>query len=621
MERSLGVFPYCLFELFIELSFMKKLLLAFSFLLFCKPCFANIAEGDDWLALVHYRPKTFGGYESTIDSENFFLSENGKTNPKAELEATINLFESDDEQRCFFPARYKLLKKHNLAKKDFPKCKDLEKFYDDLQPSGVTFLFTDAYMNNPSSLFGHTLLRIDTARKGTQLLAHGVNFGAYTEGQENTVLYAILGLTGGYYGGYTVKPYYDIINTYNNIENRDIWEFNIDFTPQELDYFVAHLWEVGQTQTRYYFFTENCSYILMEFFDAVRPSLKLADDFPAQTIPLDTVKAVYARPGLVKSVNYRPSRQAKIRHRYDKMSNKEKNAYIDVILKQNWGMEKLDDSQKADVLETAYQYIQYQYVAREVELKEYRSRSFEALKARSGIKESGRIDELTNGKTPLKTHDSMRATIGAGVRNGEGFQEISYRPAYHSLTDNNYGFLRGAEINFLNTTIRHYDQSNKTVLQQFDLVGIKSISPIDVMFSPISYVIEAGIAREMNPRTEKEGYVFNLKVGGGATYALTDEIWVYGLGNAYGAYGGFLPRSQWVGVGFAGGMFIDVEKIRILAEAEKVFATDKFADKMKYKVEASYALSRNLALAVEYNYHQNYGKDLDEAILSGRVYF
>ena len=117
-----------------------------------------------------------------------------------------------------------------------------------MSPSGVTILFTDAYMNNPSSLFGHTLFRIDTSRKGTQLLAHGVNYGAVT-GEENGVLFAVLGLTGGYMGSFTVKPYYDVINTYNNIENRDIWEMNLDLSPEELNMFVAHLWEIGHTHT------------------------------------------------------------------------------------------------------------------------------------------------------------------------------------------------------------------------------------------------------------------------------------------------------------------------------------------------------------------------------------
>lgn len=582
---------------------------------------AETAYSPEWLALGHYRPKEGDKYISTIDSDNFFVSPEGKVSPQKELEATIALFASNEDKRCLFPARYKYLKQQGLVKNTFPKCEELEQFYQDLQPSGVTLLFTDAYMNNPSSLFGHTLLRIDTARKGTQLLAHGANYGAFTEGKENSVLFAVWGLTGGYYGGFTVKPYYDVINTYNNIENRDIWELNLDLSPAELDLFVAHLWEVGHSQTRYYFFTQNCSYMLMETLDAVRPSLKLADDFPLQTIPLDTLKAVYQRPGLVKNIHYRPSRQAKIKHRYQQMNEMEKEAYLQAIKQQNWDLQGLEDSQKADVLETAYQYVQYQYVAHDLELADYRKRSFKALTARNQIDEKGRFSELAKGASPLDTHEAMRATAGIGFRDGEAFEEISYRPAYHSLTDDNYGFLRGAEINFLNTKIRHYDSSDKTVLQQFDLVGIKSLSPIDAMFKPISYVIEAGIKREMNPRTEKEGYAFNLKVGGGSTVALSDEIWLYVLGSGYGSYGGFLPHNSWAGVSWTIGTFADFGRWRLVAEAEKIVATDHFADKMKYKAEIAYTISRNNAVAAEYHFEQNYGRDIDESLISWRTYF
>lgn len=580
------------------------------------------AYSPEWLALGHYRPQGNGQYESTIDSDNFFLAPDGKENPENELKATIALFAGQDEKRCFFPGRYLYLKKHKLTSADFPKCKEYEQFQKDLQPAGVTLLFTDAYMNNPSSLFGHTLLRIDTARKGTQLLAHGANYGAFTAGQENSVLFAVLGLTGGYYGGFTVKPYYDVINTYNNIENRDIWELNLDFTPEELDLFVAHLWEVGQAQSRYYFFTRNCSYMLMETLDAVRPGLHLADDFPVQAIPLDTVKAVYSRPGLVKGINYRPSRQAKIKHRYKQMNTKEKEAYLAAIKNQDWTLSGVDDNAaKADILETAYQYVQYQYVAHELELSDYRQRSFKALLARNKIAENGKMEELKDGKNPLFSHNAMRAVFGAGIRNGEAFQEVSYRPAYHSLTDDNYGFLRGAEINFLNTTFRHYDDSDKTVLQQFDLVGIKSLSPIDAMFKPISYLINADVKREMNPGTEKEGYTFNLKVGGGSTVALNEEIWFYFLGSVYAGYGAILPDNTIGGLGWTAGIFADYGSWRLIAEAEKVLATNHFGDKMRYKAEAVYSLNRSNAIAAEYCYEQNYGKDLDEALVSWRYYF
>jgi len=580
----------------------------------------DFAYSSEWLALGHYQ-KDGKGYESTIDTPNFFLSKNGKVNPKDELMASIDLFESENnEQKCLFPARYKLLKKNKLIKSSLPHCEELEKFYADLQPKGVTFLFTDAYMNSPSSLFGHTLLRIDTARKGTQLLAHGANYGAFT-GDNPGPLYPILGIVGGYFGGFTVKPYYDIINTYNNIENRDIWEFELDFSQEELDFFVAHLWEVGHAQSRYYFFTRNCSYMLMETLDAVRPSLKLAQKFAVQTIPLDTVKAVYNSKGLVKKVNYRPSRQNKIKNLYKQMSETEKKCFLQTITEQNYDMDGLSEEEKARVAEAAYQYVQYKYVARDLELKDYRKQSFGLLKVRSKLKNKEKENATFGEQNSFEAHDSMRFTWGAGVRNGTGFQEIAYRPAYHSLTDDNYGFLQGAEINFLNTTLRHYDKDDKYVLQKFELLGIRSVAPIDAMFAPISFQILADVSREINPDDGKEGYVANLVVGGGGTLALHDNFWLFAMINNHLAYGGFLPRNQWAGVGAQVGVLVNVGDWRGLAEAEKVYASSKIGAKNIYKGEVVYSLNRNWAVALHYKYQQNYGRDIDETYLGFRSYF
>ncbi len=579
----------------------------------------HFAYSDEWLALGHYQSDG-KGYESTIDTENFFLSENGKVNPEDELKATILLFEgNDNELKCKFPARYMVLKKRKLITKDFPQCKDYEQYYDDLRPEGVTFIFTDAYMNNPSSLFGHTLLRVDTARKGTQLLAHGANYGAYI-GENPSPLYPLLGLVGGYYGGFTIKPYFDIINTYNNIENRDIWEFELNFSSEEKDLLVAHLWELSGVQARYYFFGRNCSYMLMETLDAVRPELKMAQEFPLQTIPTDTVKKVYQAQGLVKKINYRPSRQNKIKYNYTLMNEQEQNATEQAIFKQNYNFENLSEKSQAKITETVYQYIQYQYVAENLDLRDYRKQSFMALRSRSKLKTKIDEDEL-QGQYPFLAHGSMRATFGAGVRNGEGFQELSYRPAYHSLTDNNYGFLRGAEINFLNTTLRHYDDDDKYVLEKFELLGIRSVSPINKLFKPISFQILVNINRENNFDNQKNGYVANFVVGGGGTYALNNNIWLFAMMNNHLAYGGFLPRNQWGGVGGQIGILIDAGNLRTLVEAEKVFASSKIGAKTVYKAEIAYSLNRDWAWEGRYKYQQNYGKDIDEMYLGIRSYF
>lgn len=201
----------------------------------------------------------------------------------------------------------------------------------------------------------------------------------------------------------------------------------------------------------------------MEALDAVRPSLRLADDFPMQTIPLDTVKAVNARPGLVKAVHYRPSRQSRLNDQYRQMTVAQKKAFERFVLDGEYGPEGLTPEEQAGVAEAAYQFVQYQYVAKNIDLKDYRRQSFKLLVARNNLKAKDNFKPLAEGKSPLKTHEAMRLSAGAGVRNGQGFQQLEFRPAYHSLTDDSYGMLPGAEINFLNFAMRHYDGRNNYV--------------------------------------------------------------------------------------------------------------------------------------------------------------
>lgn len=582
----------------------------------------SVAEDKEWLALLHFQKQIIGVDESTIDSETFFISPVGKYNPDAELTATIRLFEetSDNDKKCLYPARYQWLKKKGLITKPFPSCKELESFYDDIRPSGVTLIFTNAYMNNPASLFGHTLLRIDTARKGTQLLAHGANYGAFT-GEENGILFAVLGLTGGYYGGFTVKPYHQIVNEYNNIENRDIWELSLDLTPDETQYLLAHLWEIGQTKTKYYFFTENCSYMLLELLDVIRPDLRLAEQFPVHAIPLDTFKAVSSRTNFIKAINYRPSRQNKIIHQYNQMNKKQQKSFKNIITQQTFNYDDLSNDEKSDVLETAYQYVQYQYVARNLELKDYRKRSFKILTERNKLDKKEITEPQLVGKNPLQSHASSQIGIGFGNRNGEMFEQINLRPAYTSLLDNSYGLLSGAEINFLNIVARHYDDSDKFVLQNLNIIGINSISSRDFMFQPISYNIHLDINREMNPDTQEEGYVLELHGGAGVAYSLTDNIKTFGFVNNHLAYGGFLPHNSWVGIGAEIGIHADYENWRLLTSAEKIFASSHFADKIKYKAGISFDLSRNTALQLHYKFNDNHVHNEEETMLNLQFFY
>lgn len=565
------------------------------------------ASAPEWLALGHYQPAFFGGYKSTLDTPGFFLAPDGRTNPVSELDATRALLrdkQGDTIKKCLFPARYLLLQKAGESLAPYPACPDFESFRTDLNPAALTLLYTDAYMNNPSSLFGHTLLRIDIPEGRTQLVAHGVNYGAFVDPNENGVLFAVLGLTGGYLGGFSVKPYYDIINTYNNIENRDIWEMTLALSDEELAFFVAHLWELGHNQSRYFFFSENCSYMLMEVLDAVRPSLHMAAAFRGTVIPADTLKAVAAQTNLVKRTHYRPSRQKRIAVKYEAMParvQKRLSHYLADIT--GTDLSDLSPLEQAMLYDVAYEYLQYQAVAGEIDLPLYRKKTFHTLKKRRDLPVlSGK--EVPEPVSPLLSHASKRLVLSQGWLRGEAFQELDMRWAYHSLTDAPAGLLRGSEINFGRTTLRYYAPKNRLVLESFEVVDIVSISPRNALFHPYSYHIKASLTRLWNPKNDKEGYVAEVKGGTGVAYELFGKKALYGYAflNTRGAGGGFLAHNMGLSMGPAVGLLWYGKHAQAHLSAERLFSDNWQMDQTLLSGEITYQLGQNWAVAAGYQW-------------------
>lgn len=596
---------------------MKRVLLICAFL--CLPLQVWATEwayAPQWLKLLHYQ-KNGKNYVSVVENEAFFLTENGRNNPQAEYNEAIRAFnEKGNLKKCGFPARFAVLKKEGKVIGDLAACEEYQKFLGDVQPKAVTLLFTDAYMNNPSSMFGHTLFRIDTKRKGTQLLAHGANFGADT-GDEHGALYVLKGLWGGYFGHFGINPYYDVINLYNNIENRDIWEYGLNFTDEELELFTAHVWEMQNAKIRYYFASKNCSYVLLLMLDAVRPELNLAEKFSGYTVPLATLKAVHRVPGLVKTVNYRPSRQSKLKYRAQQMNASQKQVLKNIIKKNEFDLSLLNDEEKADVLETAYQYVQYKYVARDLELADYRKKSFKLLNERSKIANQHQyFSELKVGKNPAEAHEAKQVGMLFGARNGEAFQEIGFKPVYNSLFDDSYGLLKGAEINMVDAKIRHYDRQNKYVLQRLDLLKVKSLSGRDMMFKPFSFEMNVAIERLFDGKTEEEHTALTGGVGGGNAYALTENLLFYVMGGIGAGYSGAINHNGYLRANVKAGVYYNRDKWRLNAEASENLATNYVGRGEKYSVEAAYGLSRNVMLYADYELFKTKWHD-DETVMFG----
>ncbi|MDE1168217.1 MAG: DUF4105 domain-containing protein [Pseudomonas sp.] len=521
--------------------------LAFMALCVCAPLHAapfvdnarlqQLANDPYWISLGHYETGKLGGWRSYVDDDKFFLAADGAHHPDAELAATLKALYApaslgDKHAQCTFPARTRWLRSQ-LQLTDLPSvdCTEFNQWFKDVAPHSAVLIFPAAYLNSPSSMFGHTLLRIDQAdvqRDNTALLSYAINFGAYIEGSDNSILYAWKGLMGGYPGLFAMVPYQEKLSEYRSLENRDLWEYRLNLTPEETSRMVEHVWELRQIRFGYFFFDENCSYRLLELLQVARPSLKLTPQFQLTAIPTDTVKAV-KQAGLVEKIDYRPSRERELLARAKPLDPEEQQWVLqiaaDTDLLQSAGFKALPRPRQALIQDAAFRLERYRATAQERD-KSRTQRSFQLLKA---INQNPPPPlDIERPGLPEDGHDSRTWQVGAGSRDNRAFAEYGLRMAYHDLNDNAYGFPLGAQIEILGLKVRQYE-GNHWQLQRLDLATIRSMTPRNELLQPLSWQVTGGLERVLGKHGD-ETLVSHVNGGAGGTWQLGDNALGFALG-------------------------------------------------------------------------------------------
>jgi len=602
---------------------------------------SDLANKPGWRALIHYRPDWLGsGYHSLIDNPAFFLADQGKTDPRAELEATLSAFfappkEAEEAQhpQCGYVARYRWLQDQlgfDPSKLPEQPCPRFETWAETIGADSVTLIFPAAYMNNPASMFGHTLLRLDRAgqTEETRLLSYAVNYGAET-GTDNGLLFAVLGLTGGYPGTYSVEPYYELVKRYSDIENRDIHEFELNFTEEEVARMVAHLWEMRGHYSDYYFFDENCSYQLLFLFDVARPSLDLAGDFALHVIPVDSVRSVLERKGLFKSTTFRPSGQTEILQGLAGLDADEQGLVRDLangVLKPDGdAVQNLPPARQAAALELGEAFVGHRMETGDLDRDVAAERAWSLLAARSQIEATSDQPPIAAPETrPDQGHGSARLGGGFGFRDGRAFGSFRLRPAYHDDLDPSGGYVPGAAIDFLAFELRHYDGDDAITLESFTGVGIRSMTRRNVLFQPISWTLKAGLERMRVEDTDEEGaLVAAFEGGAGVSYGLGDrDIWSMTLD--FGVTGGEdCDQTCSFNAGPALSLLWPItDQVSLTARARyQLRFGEETRDRYEVRLGQSYAFSPNLAIKLEAGLEDEGSGTQPEVLTSLNWYF
>lgn len=580
---------------------------------------AALHEQRHWQLLLRYRATWSGNQESEIDAPGFFLAPAGKTDPKAELTATLTAFFSSElfgrapqPARCAFIARYQWLKSMlaiDESRLPAANCERFQSWIKELNPASITLIFPSSFINNPASMFGHLLLRVDQRgqTEATRILAYTINYAAELP-PDTGIEFALLGILGGYTGYFSTIPYYLKAQEYGDFENRDIWEYRLNFSSEQVERLLMHAWEMGNASFDYFFFKENCAYHILALLDVADPELRLADRFNLYTLPSDGVRAIAEKPGLVQTAVFRPSRRSKIlrgrdalgaggRHWLTKIIEDPKRANAPEFL-------KITAERRAAILDVASDYLLYR-AATESEPEEFERRNRDVLLARSEIQSTAApLTYAPMTGPPDQGHRVRRAGLGVGWRDREFFTEANFRLAFHDLLDPEYGYTADAQIEVLAAALRHYPAHRHTRIEHLTLLNITSLAPVDSLFFKPSWKFTSGFET-----IQREGCHF-CRVGGarGGVGLAAESAWLrrevyYGFTEVAAEYSRGFARDYRLGGGVSAGLLVDVTEAWKVAGSASYFGYGAGDGKPEWRFGAQqrFTLSENLALRFDFN--------------------
>lgn len=598
---------------------------------------SRLYEDPYWRLLLRYEDRQKDGLRSLVSLPSYFVHPQGRDNPEAELRADIHALYTDSAElgdrafACLFPARAAWLREKlpiTAADLSPTDCAAYNTWMQGINPQQATLIFASDYLNNPSSMFGHTLLRIDAPEQTeeTRLLAYAVNYTAQTEAS-NSLDFAWKGLTGGYPGAFSVLPYYQKVKEYNDFENRDLWEYQLTLTPAEVRRLLEHLWELRDVRFPYYFLSSNCSYQLLGLFEAARPGLALRRDFPVHAIPSDTLRRVLAEHGILKTVVYRPASGTQLDVHARQNSRAVNEAAMRLAENPQAELSGLSFAEQARAVEMGYDWLYYRYLDHKADPATAPAKLRQLLIRRSTYAEpDSRRAPPRPAVDPSQGHLTAEWQTGGGYAQGQGFLALDYRPAYHDLLDPEGGYRQGASIDFLRLQLRYRLHDEDLVLQQFTLVHIDSLAPRNDFLKPASWnlgvgVRQTGIDGNGVFSTRDSHAVGYLEGGVGVTVQPSERQLCYGVVQNTLEGGNALDKGWRFGIGPRFGCRLQGERSQWLGHAESLWFTD--SESFLTAVDAGYQwnLDAEDGIRVEAQYRAQDGRDWHGVSLGWRSYF
>jgi len=431
----------------------------------------DLANKPYWSKLLHYENN-----HSIINEDEFFLSKNGKSDLEDELNKTIEFFLNDSNSTCRYPARYKWINSYLSMNLKLSTCRELKKF---LEPEfqKISIVFTAERYNSPSSVFGHTFLKIDS-----KSIPYAVNYAATIPDGTDPVTYFFKGASGGFFSHYELLTYNIKDFEYTKEEFRDLINYEINYSQDEVENIMLHMYEIKDTNEDYYFMSRNCSSELLKLIDMGRYDSEIYKELNAVTIPIDVVYILQDN-NLLDEVSITYSK-LKLFNEYVKELSIDEKKMLQQIINRKISTTEIDKSNfskesKNRIVLAAISYIQMNLMSKKIGHK-YTSTLINLiqLEIKYDIKEK-KSEDVHLEKNPIS---NKYHRVKFGSRSLEN-QKTELNMGYRYLYSNRFDMLSDEEkhgsVEFLDISLRYID--DEVSIDKFTILNMESM-PISSEF-------------------------------------------------------------------------------------------------------------------------------------------
>ncbi len=481
----------------------------------------QLSQHPVWLALLHHQTPT-----PVIASERFLLSLPDYS-PELELRLSVQALLGPEREAfsCRFPARSLWLTQELSlpAVADFPSCKELQLFLQQVPTDKIQLIYAAENINQPSSMMGHSFLNFVGKAADGSTRQHAISF--YTELDSINVPQIIFSsLVTGRDAVFMVSPYPEKLRYYQEVEQRNVIEYDLKLTQMQRHLMQLHVWELGQLKLPYYFHRFNCATLTQQL-------LAISDDrlMPSGWLsPLDVVKHSQ-QASLIEAQSLEPATRWYLRALQQGLAKPELVSTLIDALEHNTPLPTADTEAERFYL----QQISLNYLKLPQVNTELTGTDNTALEHK--IRETYDVDQefylsLSNENNPLLRPADSQFSVSYLHQQAYEALQLDWQPASHQLSDDNRQLSSESSLQLMALQVRYIPALSDWKLQQFTLYRIQNFIPWDPLSGGISVQFAFGFERQYGNALEDKLTPY-LSGGMGRTYQLSQDLQVYALLN------------------------------------------------------------------------------------------